>query len=373
MKHTLLALSFGSAVALASSGAAASDVEIYGVLDYGLTWEKSEMVNGADSSSIQMLSGQYIGSRVGIKTTEDLGNGVKVGVVLENGFGTDTGALSQGGRLFGRDARLFVDSRFGYLSFGRMGSLVGGNGPYARFGHVVSPFSCGWGDLGGHLQVVSLGYEFIDNVVAYTSPKFGNLDATVQYSFGSDTTTYGDGTEGKSSVERMMSGAVRYQDSALMVAAGIETINHAQPAADLAGMDDAISYNLGANYNVGWAKFFFYTQIFENYAAAAKTTTFTDPTGVDGWGVNIGFELPALGGTVKAGFGYGDFEASDTKGVSMDTCQMTLGYLYSLSKQTTLYTALNWIHSDYSKAYADEHPSAEENIYAATFGIVKKF
>ena len=46
-----------------------------------------------------------------------------------------------------------------------------------------------------------------------------------------------------------------------MVAAGIESINHAQPAADEAQLDDAFSYNLGANYNAGWAKFFLYGQI----------------------------------------------------------------------------------------------------------------
>lgn len=57
-----------------------------------------------------------------------------------------------------------------------------------------------------------------------------------------------------------------------MVAFGIETINQAQPQADRNGLDDSISYNLGANYNAGWAKFFFYTQIFENYTSAAKTT-----------------------------------------------------------------------------------------------------
>ncbi len=40
-----------------------------------------------------------------------------------------------------------------------------------------------------------------------------------------------------------------------MAAFGIESINWAQPAADAAGLDDAISYNLGANWNAGWAKF----------------------------------------------------------------------------------------------------------------------
>lgn len=184
MKRTLLALTLGGL--LSSTGALASNVEVYGVLDYGLTWQQNDAVDGTSESSLKMLSGQYIGSRVGIKGSEDLGNGLKVGFVLENGFATDTGALGQGDRLFGRDARVYLDGRFGYLSFGRMGSLVGGNGPYARFRHVVSPFSCGWGDLGGHLQVVSLGYEFIDNAIGYTTPKFGNVDATVQYSFGTD-------------------------------------------------------------------------------------------------------------------------------------------------------------------------------------------
>ena len=54
--------------------------------------------------------------------------------MLENGFGTDTGSLGQNGRLFGRDARLFLDGTFGYLSFGRMGSMVGGNGPTPALG-----------------------------------------------------------------------------------------------------------------------------------------------------------------------------------------------------------------------------------------------
>lgn len=139
-KQTILAASLLSAAAFS---AAASDIQVYGVLDYGLTWQDRTNSDGSDSAALQMTSGQYIGSRFGIKGTETLANGLKVGFVLENGFGADTGSLGQNGRLFGRDARLFLDGSFGYLSFGRMGSMVGGNGPYARFGHVVSPFSCG--------------------------------------------------------------------------------------------------------------------------------------------------------------------------------------------------------------------------------------
>lgn len=237
-----------------------------------------------------MVSGQSKGSRFGIKGEETLGNGLKVGFVLENGYATESGDFSQGGRLFGCDARLYLDGNFGYLSFGRMGPIVGGNGPYARFGRAMGPFSCGWGEIGSLLQVVSLGYDYVDNAVAYTTPVFAGLDASVQYSFGTDTTKYGPGVEGKSSVERMASGAIRYHNDKMMVAFGVESINQAQPAADKARLDDSFSWNLGANYDAGWAKFYGYAKLFESYASAVKTTTFSVASGVDGWGVN--FESP---------------------------------------------------------------------------------
>lgn len=217
-------------------------------------------------------------------------------------------------------------------------------------------------------------YEFIDSAVAYTTPKFGGLDATVQYSFGSDTTTYGDkGIEGKSSVERMASAALRWQGESLMVAAGIESINHAEPAASNAELDDAFSWNLGANYQAGWAKFFAYGQIFRNYTAAAKTTTFTISSGVDGWGANVGVDVPAFGGTVKFSFGHGDFEGSHADNLSMKTWQTAVGYTHALSRRTTLYTAAGWIKSEYSHDYLVEKPAAVENVYEATVGVVNKF
>ena len=93
-KQTLLAASLLSAAAFS---AAASDIQVYGVLDYGLTWQDRTNSDGSDSAALQMTSGQYIGSRFGIKGTETLANGLKVGFVLENGFGADTGSLGQNG------------------------------------------------------------------------------------------------------------------------------------------------------------------------------------------------------------------------------------------------------------------------------------
>lgn len=134
-------VSFALVGAFAAFSACASDVEVYGAIDTALTWQHRDYVAKSATSTLQMKSGQWIGSRVGIKGSETLENGLKIGFVLENGFASDAGTISQNGRLFGRDARVYLEGDLGFLSAGRMGSLVGGNGPYARFGHVVSPFS----------------------------------------------------------------------------------------------------------------------------------------------------------------------------------------------------------------------------------------
>lgn len=371
MKHSILSCAVLGAIAAGSAFAA--DTQVYCVVDTGFSVRNNHYVNGDETTTTAMMSGQYIGSRFGIKGSEDLGNGMKAGFVLESSIKSDDGSLGQNGRLFGREARVYLAGDFGEVSFGRVGPIVGGNGPYARFGHVMNAFSCGWGDVGGSLQVVSLGYEFVDNTVNYLTPKFGGFDAVFQYSFGADTKYYGSGTEGKSSVERMYAGAVRYQDDVILVSAGIEGINQAQPAARVANLDDALSFNLGGSYNAGFAKFYAYGQVFRDYAKAAKVTMFAIPSGVDGYGVNLGFETKALGGTVKGSFGWGDFEGSHESDKTMKTYQTTVGYAYSLSRRTTLYTAAGWIHNDFSDAYEAAKPTAVENDYEWICGITHKF
>ena len=359
-----------------TAGCVAAPAEIYGVLDYGMSVVNRHNVDGSHLNSAQMMSGQYIGSRFGLKGNEELHNGLKVGYVLEGGIGADSGTIGQNNRLFGRDARLYLEGYLGHVGVGRMGSIVGGNGPYARFGHIVNAFSCGWGNVGGSLQVVSLGYEFIDNAIAYVTPKFGGMDVALQYSFGSDTKSYGeDAHEGKSSVERMASGAIRYQNDKILLVGGIETINQTQPAAEKAGLDDAYSYNFGASYNAGWAKFYAYGQYFDSYAKAAKATMFGPVGGVDGYGINVGLETQALYGVVKASVGYGDFKGHRERELTMKTTQSAVGYTYSLSRRTTLYTAAGWIHNDFSAAYKETSAgqASAEDVYEWIFGIVHKF
>ncbi len=87
-RHTLLPV---AAVALLlACNAQAQDVQLYGLVDAGVT-----RVTGLKQGSVtQLASGVMEGSRWGLKGTEDLGGGYKAIFTLESRFEVDTGAES---------------------------------------------------------------------------------------------------------------------------------------------------------------------------------------------------------------------------------------------------------------------------------------
>ena len=127
MKKTLLAFAVLGAMA---GTAAAADVTLYGLVDYGFNYQHldADTPNSDATDNFEMRSGMNSGSRFGLKGTEDLGNGLKVGFVLENGFNADDGSLGYNNRIFGREAQVSLSGAFGTVSFGRMGQLASANG-----------------------------------------------------------------------------------------------------------------------------------------------------------------------------------------------------------------------------------------------------
>lgn len=359
----------------------AADVTLYGLVDYGFSYQNKSPVAGKDTDSFQMKSGQNSGSRFGLKGEEDLGNGLAVGFVLENGFDADTGALGNGGRLFGRESQAYIKGDFGTVSFGRMGQLVSGNGTYGLFGSAVSPFSTGWGDVGGHSQVMGSSFECFDNMITYKTPDFGGFTVYAQYSFDNNSlndknsTEAGTqhGSEGKTTVDRYYGIAAQYKAGNLMIVGAVDSMNWAQPEAGEDNLDDSLSVNLAGTYDFGVAKVYAYGQYFQDYKSAGKVIKFENKGGVDGYGINLGVDVPAFGGTAKAAVAYGDFEQTHNSAMDMKTYQVTLGYTYNLSKRTFFYTAADYIKADYAKAYEDANKTAVENVYEVNAGLVHKF
>ena len=141
MKKTLAAVAVLGAFA---GSALAADVQLYGIVDEGLAYSHVDLDGTADATdSFSMNSGMQSGSRFGFKGTEDLGNGLTVGFVLENGFSADTGADND--TFFDREASLFIQGGFGKLAFGKIGSINCGTSSWAQIG-VLSAFgTSNWG------------------------------------------------------------------------------------------------------------------------------------------------------------------------------------------------------------------------------------
>lgn len=348
--------------------ALAADVQLYGLVDYGFQYsEKDDGISKA-THNFDMKSGINSGSRFGLKGVEDLGNGYKVGFVLENGFNADDGTLGNSDRLFDREAHLFVASDWGQLGLGRVGQLASGNGTYGIFGGSVSPFSTGWGNVYGHKSVMAGSFGRLDNSVTYKSPVFAGVTVYAQYSFKNDDTA-DKGREGSADVNREYALGTTFNAGNLNLV-GVVTKTNAK-SAGLGDVKDPLTVSLGGNYDLGVAKLFVATQYFKDSALNVKALQSGQAETFDGYGLQVGVNVPAFGGNAKAVLGYMDGEDQSDAKKDMSRVNFSVGYDYPLSKRTFLYTGAGYMQDDYDVKATGADDSAHS--WAVNAGLVHKF
>ena len=364
-----------------AGSAVAADVTLYGLYDIGLNYIHTDLDDGsakAKDDSFTMRAGQNSGSRFGLKGTEDLGNGLKVGFVLENGFDSDTGALTTSGKIFDREAQAYLEGAFGRISMGRVGQLASMNGSYGLLG-VASPFSSGWGQTIGPKHVMAAGLTRFDNTVTYVTPDFAGFKVHAQYSFkNTDTTETVAQKEGKSSANRYYGIGATYNAGPLALVGVVDSINY---IGNTVGKgkdhdDDSLSVTLGGSYDFEVVKVYALGQYFDNAVGTSSFDQFKGNGGTEGWGLSLGVSAPAFGGTARAQMGYMDAEdvrARDVNGKdSFNRYMFAVGYDYNLSKRTTVYTAASYMKDkldDATPNTADVKPSAYE-LFA---GMIHRF
>lgn len=332
MKYTTATL-----LALACCSAhAQSNVTVYGVVDAGLVFERGAPAGNTSNVS----SGVASGSRLGFKGTEDLGNGLSAGFVVESGFGIDTGASGQGGLTFGRQSFVSLGSNtLGTISAGRQYSPY-----YKLLRDVGDPFGDGLSGQAANLMVPN---RRMDNSVRYASPKFAGWSTELAYSAGE---VAGDATR-----KRALTGAINYENGPLSV--GLAHFRRENTTAQHA-------YNtlLAARYTLGNYK------LHAAYAAnrgmgtvggggtsllGGSTGTVTGAiTSASSVVTNATVGLPGASSRdlvlgLCATFGPHSFAGSvvqhlDRSAANQDARQFGLAYLYALSKRTDLYTS--WGH-----------------------------
>ena len=179
MKKTLAAVAVLGAFA---GSAIAADVTLYGIVDAGFNYSHVDMDSDTveDIDSFSMESGQQSGSRWGLKGTEDLGNGLTVGFILEDGFSADDGVNTDG---FNRESSLFVEGAFGKLALGRIGSINNGTSSWALAGDV-NPFGTSWKDYVASAANTMSMAGVLENMIAYQTPTFAGFTVYAQYSMG---------------------------------------------------------------------------------------------------------------------------------------------------------------------------------------------
>ncbi|MTV37191.1 porin [Duganella radicis] len=102
----------------AANAMAQSQVTVYGLLDTGLVHTTNANAAGSSVTRMPSLTGS-LPSRLGFRGVEDLGGGLQAVFTLETGILLDSGGVSQGNRLFGRQASVGLKGDFGTVTLGR--------------------------------------------------------------------------------------------------------------------------------------------------------------------------------------------------------------------------------------------------------------
>ncbi|MFU0842930.1 MAG: hypothetical protein ACFWTZ_10080 [Burkholderia sp.] len=391
MKKTLAALAVLGAFA---GGAMAANVTLYGIVDEGLVYTHLDDDINDSTDNFGLQSGIQSGSRWGIKGVEELGNGMNVGFTLESGFGADDGVSGQGDRLFGREARLFVNGAWGELAAGRMGSPMSGNGTYGLYG-MTSAFGTSFGDYVAQAGSTFTGGDRQDNALVYKTPTFAGFTGYVMYSFkSSDRDSNGIAIktgEGHSDSDRYAALAFTYANGPFEALLGADWRDYAATPDDPEDYDDGYSILLGGNYDFGPARLYLAAQYFDEVKANSFTSSSIDnaawqevmnPTTkigstakLNGWSANLSVSAPLAGGTFLAGVGYVDAERADStedlyKSFDFTRILGSVGYAYPFSKRTNMYVAASY---GQDKIDPDEGTSYEPSYGVFTVGLRHKF
>lgn len=396
MKKTLAAVAVLGAFA---GSALAADVQLYGIVDTGVGYNHVDMdsLDGvtlyqdrkavysfADSDSFSMMSGQASGSRWGLKGTEDLGNGLTVGFILEDGFTSDNGADSA--PMFNRESSLFVQGGFGKFAMGRMGSLNNGQSSWAKVGMVSAFGTSDWGGYSAQLSnIFSLAGQW-DNMVAYETPSFAGFKVYAQYAMGSN------GNENESSSDRYYAIGATYNNGPFAGYFAVDSINYQTSGAKIDDkfIDDSLTVTLGGSWDFEVAKVYFGAQYFDEVKLSSiggitKTTVsdvnlskFGGPDitvgawlKVKGYGISLTADAPVAGGKAMFGVGYVDAEAADSiqdalkDAVDLDLKRyvVSVGYDYPFSKRTDVYAIASYMQDQVDAGTSEDWDPSAYTLY----------
>jgi predicted porin len=346
------------AVLVLACGAARAqtNVTVYGVVDVGIKYDNSATGAGTWSES----SGNRLGSRLGFRGFEQLGDGLRVAFTLESGFNPDDGTLNNGGRLWGRQAWVGLEGGFGNAYLGRQYSST-----YLAL-KAIDPFKNQEAGNGQRVYGYGLGQvdpiSRADNTVTYQTPAVAGWYVRGGYKFGESANGFRINSSKFVGVVHD-AGAwvmhVSWQDSdGVPLGAATSQLGGIVASTGLgASTVRAKNAFAGVVYNLGFMK------VHAGYGDT-KLTALGD---ADIRNTLLGVTVPVPTGTVIASWNRNDVRDL-AEGVSQ---QVGIGYSYRLSKRTDLYSSASWTRNDSQVALNAYRKGASEHEFRA--GIVHSF
>jgi predicted porin len=358
MKKSLLAL----AVLTAVTGAAyaQSTVTLYGKIDLGLVLDSGS----AQGKSVRISSGVTGGSRLGFKGVEDLGGGLKAAFQLETGYCADSAAntpikdstgktlgsttnFCTGSNAFmGRQAHGDLTGAFGAMSAGRQYSLGFTNLT------TVDPFGTGF--AGASNNLIDASGTRLNNSFQYTTPTMAGFAGSVEIGLGEQTGNWQGGRE--------TGAALTYASGPVYVGFSFYDLSNAN-----GNGAQRKNYTLGGTYDFGVVKV---------HALGQKSTG--TPTGaalsLDVLDLLGGVTVPLAGGSLMADYINHNDRTSLTAGGNKDANQIAIGYIYPLSKRTSVYSSFARIidknGATFTVGNATESGTGNKSF---NFGVVHNF
>ena len=407
MKKTLAAVAVLGAFA---GSALAADVQLYGIVDTGVGYSHVDVDGlGEDADSFGMKSGQASGSRFGFKGTEDLGNGLTVGFILEDGITSDDGAES--GVMFNRESSLFLQGSFGKFAMGRIGSINNGQSSWAKVGMLSAFGTSDWGGNSAQLgSIFSLAGQW-DNMIAYETPDFAGFKVFAQYGMGSND------DENESSSDRYYAIGATYNNGPFAGYFAVDSINY--QTADFGSnafnkngdnVDDSLTVTLGGSYDFEVVKVYLGAQYFDEVKLSSiggvtnsvwgsdaisggdkdgkYDTTYGAAMKIKGYAISLSADAPLAGGKAMFGIGYIDGEAADSMSdiassnaaaakyadADFKRYVVSVGYDYPFSKRTDVYAVASYMQDqvDYVND-AKESREWEPSAYGIYVGLRHRF
>ena len=342
MKKTLLALA--ALGACTGPVLAAGNVQLYGVIDLGVTHiDGIGNGSGPTVSASQLSSGVQSPSVIGVKGVEPLGGGLAAIFDIESGFcasGTNQNTKAPtGGYCVGGG---FMQSRTWAAIKGPWGAIAGGRDMTRMYKNELrfDPFEGGTTGAYTNLSIINqYGLSRLSQGVVYISPEMHGLVGSLSYSFAPSATAVPGTTPSSSRVSRSMGASASYADGPLALAVAYAAVTNLRLPAMLdptSGVNDGTlsGWQIGASYRFPVATLSaLYEQSKADYNAGNARS------------MVVGVRVPVGAGTVMASVAeartdYGMRNINLLGKAMYGTAkQYAVGYSYALSKQTNLYAS----------------------------------